>query len=106
MSVTKHHGTGVALMPEPIDPDERVWIWFCWRRATDSSEWVLPEGWQVLNQIHDATIVSRDDGKTYEHCNGVLASPNPGQGRYLVTNRVLLGDELKDRTVQVRVSVL
>ena len=107
MSVTKHHGTGVALMQEPIDPDERDWLWFCWGRPTETSEWVLPDGWQIVSERHDVTVIHRSDGKAYKHCNGVLLSPTQTQGRFLVTNRVSLGDQTaKDRTVQVRVSVL
>ncbi|HTF96746.1 MAG TPA: hypothetical protein VL995_11485 [Cellvibrio sp.] len=103
MSVTKHHGTGVALMPEPVDPDERRWIWFSWYAATQSSEWLLPDGWQVLDQMSGVVVIG-DDERAYSHCNGVLLQTSGETGRYLITNRVTFDNgESVDRTLQVKV---
>lgn len=90
-------------MPEPIDPDERRWIWFAWYAPPQSSVWLLPPGWQILDQKDDVSVVA-DNGNTYSHCNGVLLATNGKLGLQPITNRVQFdnGEQL-DRTVQVKV---
>lgn len=103
--VTKHLGTGIAQVPQPIDPDETRWVWFSWASAPISSEWEL-EG-ATPGDVQTDQQVTGDDGQIYKHCNGIRITPNSGASNILVTNRCVFSNgETLARTVQLKVRML
>ena len=86
MTVIIHNGDGVPATPMPIDADEERWVWFSWDRPVLSSEWVLPDGLQKLDEKTNVETLG-DFGKTYKNCNGVLVKPTVQNGKLLLTNR-------------------
>lgn len=106
-----HAGDRVPILPDDWDPDDTDDIWIVWGDsfgAITQSEWVLPDGWTILAEYTDQTVVDRADGQAYSHANGVVLSTTNLLGEHTITNRVTFdgGPRRLDRSCVVEVRTL
>lgn len=103
---TQHNGVGIAQMREAFDPDESRWLWFSWFAAPLSSQWLVPDDWQIISE-QMGLVVLGDYGAEFPNCNGVLLSTSSQSGTHLITNRCTFSNgEVLERTVEVKIKQL
>ncbi|PWG61762.1 phage fiber-tail adaptor protein [Spiribacter halobius] len=108
----KHDGRQPPLDPQWWDPDETDWVGISWSdwltgaRSMVSSAWLLPDGFEPLEEQQDVTVETVD-GDLVEHVNRarISGTPAPGVTELTFTNRVVFSDgPEKDRSLRVKVS--
>ena len=108
-----HDGTKIPTDPVGWDPDQTEWVTMAWGDAAErrggiaQSEWLVPEGWEVIEKRKDVTAVGKD-GTEYPASNQVhLRYTGTSEARHTLTNRVTFGDgTILDRSVNVVVKDL
>lgn len=85
MSTIQFHHVDIPTWPEEFGPGDQKWVYFSWYAACDTSQFILPDGWTLVDERTGEVTVG-DDRALNKNSNGVLLTTNAPPGKYLIKN--------------------
>lgn len=104
-----HDGITSPEVFAPLRAGDIEWFYLGWREKLDgnnilSSEWIVPDGWTIVDSAMDK-YVKEDDDQVYIHVNSVLLTTHLSYKCGAIHNRITIdGGQIITRGFYVNTS--